>query len=296
MSERYCFNVADFSFSILLFDGISMNGLLPSFKDFIIDREKGKALFVAKVKKQKEPITDLTSASLMEEDQNDMGILKLYRSIDAYILDVQFTEKGACHRMIASPDFSEIDIYLAIDDFYKGSALCSMIRFAYSQAILSYHAISIHAAAVVHDNKGYLFLGRSGTGKSTHAQLWIEHIKHTELLNDDNPTLLVKEDGTVWVYGTPWSGKTPCYRHRGAEVGGIVRLQQSSKNGMTITKGLDAFTTIFPSCMVIRRDSILSNFLYTTIEKIVQANIHVGNLHCLPDKAAAEVCYQMIIK
>jgi hypothetical protein len=248
------------------------------------------------VRKQEGPLTDLTSASLMEEDQNDMGILKLYRSIDAYILDVQFTEKGACHRMIASPDFSEIDIYLAIDDFYKGSALCSMIRFAYSQAILSYHAISIHAAAVVHDNKGYLFLGRSGTGKSTHAQLWIEHIKHTELLNDDNPTLLVKEDGTVWVYGTPWSGKTPCYRHRGAEVGGIVRLQQSSKNGMTITKGLDAFTTIFPSCMVIRRDSILSNFLYTTIEKIVQANIHVGNLHCLPDKAAAEVCYQMIIK
>jgi hypothetical protein len=296
MNNLHYFKVADFSFSILLPDGISMNRLLPSFKDFTLDREPEKILFYAKVRKQEGPLTDLTSASLMEDDRNDMGILKLYRTADAYTLDVQFTEEGAYHRMIASADFSEIDIYLAIDDVYKGSALCSMIRFAYSQAILSHHAISIHAAAVVHDGRGYLFLGRSGTGKSTHAQLWIDYIENTELLNDDNPTLSIKEDGTVWAYGTPWSGKTPCYRHRGAEVGGIVRLQQASRNGMTIVKDLDAFTTIFPSCMVIRRDSILCNFLYTTIEKIVQANIHVGNLRCLPDKAAAELCHQKIIK
>ena len=40
-----------------------------------------------------------------------------------------------------------------------------------------------------------MFLGPSGTGKSTHARLWLQYIDSTELVNDDNPVVRIYQDG-----------------------------------------------------------------------------------------------------
>ncbi len=53
-----------------------------------------------------------------------------------------------------------------------------------------------------------MFLGESGTGKSTHSRMWLENIEGSTLLNDDAPAVRISADGTT-AYGTPWSGKTP---------------------------------------------------------------------------------------
>lgn len=296
MNKEYFFNVADFQFSITSLDKIEIESLLPSFKDFFIDKQGDDDIFSVEVRSQEESLSEISSSFLMKEDSNDMGELKLYCIDSEYILDVRHTSRGAWHRMTASLDFKHIDVQLNLDDFYMGAVLCSMIRFAYSQAILYHQAISIHASSVIHDDNGYLFLGKSGMGKSTHARLWIEHIENTELLNDDNPTLVLKNNGTIWVYGTPWSGKTSCYRNIGAKVNGIVRLQQAKENKMTIVKDVDAFMALLPSCMVIRNNTIMCDYLYDTLEKIDCADIKIGLLHCLPNRAAAELCFKMINK
>ena len=80
------------------------------------------------------------------------------------------------------------------------------------------------------DDKGFLFLGKSGTGKSTHCKLWLNNFEDADLLNDDNPALRILPDGKVYVYGTPWSGKTPCYRPLRRLAGGFLRLEQAPKN------------------------------------------------------------------
>ena len=38
-----------------------------------------------------------------------------------------------------------------------------------------YHAFLLHAAVVSVDGKAYAFAAKSGTGKSTHIQLWQQH-------------------------------------------------------------------------------------------------------------------------
>ena len=48
-----------------------------------------------------------------------------------------------------------------------------------------------------------MFLGKSGTGKSTHARMWLKYIQGTDLVNDDNPVVRVANDGTAVVYGSP---------------------------------------------------------------------------------------------
>ncbi|MBO6066250.1 MAG: transposase, partial [Lachnospiraceae bacterium] len=95
----------------------------------------------------------------------------------------------------------------------------------YAYCLMDNHVhLLMHASVTMHAGKGYLFLGKSGTGKSTHSQLWINNIEGCELLNDDNPVLRVEDDGSVRVYGSPWSGKTPCYRNLDVPVGAIVDL------------------------------------------------------------------------
>ena len=48
----------------------------------------------------------------------------------------------------------------------------AMLLFAFSTA--GKGTLEMHASVTVKDGKGYLFLGHSGTGKSTHSRQWLE--------------------------------------------------------------------------------------------------------------------------
>ena len=91
------------------------------------------------------------------------------------------------------------------------------------------HSIAIHSSVIVHSGRAVLFLGESGTGKSTHTRLWREHIPGAQLLNDDSPIVRVVE-GVPTVFGSPWSGKTPCYRNESYPIAAFVRLVQAPHN------------------------------------------------------------------
>ena len=71
----------------------------------------------------------------------------------------------------------------------------------YALATAGNDTLLLHAVVLSCEGKGYLFLGPSETGKSTHARLWLKHIEGTELVNDDHP---VVRNGVV--NGSPWGG------------------------------------------------------------------------------------------
>ena len=139
--------------------------------------------------------------------------------------------------------------------------------------------------------KGYLFLGHSGTGKSTHARMWLQAFPDAWLLNDDNPILRVMDDGEVRVYGSPWSGKTPCYNNAYARVGGIVKLSQAPHNKIRSTLLPEAYAYMLSSASGLKMDRKMSDCMHDTIKHIVM-NVKCYQLDCLPNIAAAEHCYQ----
>lgn len=196
--------------------------------------------------------------------------------------------------MEASRDFSIVRVYLHEGDKWTGHALSSLLRIAYSQAVLYRDAVSIHASAVFCENRAFLFMGKSGTGKSTHSALWLKHIPGTELLNDDNPTLRIVE-GKVYAYGTPWSGKTPCYKPLSYLVGGMVRLRQAAVNSFNKQKDIEAFTAVLPGCSFIRQDVKLHSYLYDILARMVEL-VPVGILECRPDEEAALLCREMLLQ
>lgn len=191
----------------------------------------------------------------------------------------------------ANADFSrcECSVFGGIATQTFGITNANMISFAFAGA--SHGILLMHSSVPMKDGYGYLCQGKSGTGKSTHSSLWLKHIAGTELLNDDNPA--VRYDAPTkrcYVYGTPWSGKTPCYRNLRAEVGGFLRLHQHPENIIKQLSPLEAFASILSSCSSMLWDKRSYSALCNTISSIV-ACTSAYDLQCLPDQAAAELSY-----
>ncbi len=154
-------------------------------------------------------------------------------------------------------------------------------------------AIAIHSSVAVKEHQGVLCLGESGTGKSTHTRLWRENIEGAKLLNDDSPIIRVI-DGKCIVYGSPWSGKTPCYVNKNVPVRALVRLSQAPYNKIHRLPALSAIGAILPSCPpAFAYDNELQDHICTTVSEIISCT-PVYHLECLPDAAAARLSYSTI--
>lgn len=165
--------------------------------------------------------------------------------------------------------------------FHLNTAL--MMMYTYNCA--SSGALLMHASVVRHDGLANVFFGVSGTGKSTHSRLWLEHIEGTDLINDDNPVIRV-EGESVFIYGTPWSGKTPCYRNVKVQVGKIVNLHQAPQNSIKKVQGLMAYVGIISSASSIRWDHGIMDAINANASAIAMT-VPCFELGCLPDADAA---------
>ena len=156
-----------------------------------------------------------------------------------------------------------------------------------------HNVVALHASCVVCGDKAVLFLGESGTGKSTHSRLWMENVDGAFLLNDDSPFLRV-EDDRVWAYGSPWSGKTPCYRQERYELKGCVRLSQAPYNRMKKLSVLPAYGAIHPSCPpAFAYDEALYDYICDFISSLLAA-VPCYHLECLPNKEAALLAFETV--
>jgi hypothetical protein len=173
---------------------------------------------------------------------------------------------------------------------YQPYELRFMLWVAYSLVALPYDAVAVHTSVIMNGGKAYMFLGESGTGKSTHTRLWRQHIEGSELLNDDSPILRI-EDGEAVVYGSPWSGKTPCYKPLRLSLGGITRLSQAPHNKMRRLSTLEAMGALLPSCPPnFAYDDNLTDGMCAIISSVI-APVPVFHLECLPDEQAAQLSF-----
>ncbi len=188
--------------------------------------------------------------------------------------------------VVCSEDFCEGRLHLT--GRMRKSAIDNSMMVLYALATADKGTALFHAAVVSHGGRGFMFLGKSGTGKSTHARLWLKHIGDTELVNDDNP---VVRNGVV--YGSPWSGKTPCYRNVSFPVGGIVLLSQAPYNRIEPLKSIAAYAALVSSISGMRWNRHIADGLHDT-ENTLVSTVPIWHLECLPDGEAAILCQMTI--
>lgn len=195
---------------------------------------------------------------------------------------LQMRMRGRNHRaeIVIDPKGDGNDIYF----------LTHALMLAYMISTAENGTLMIHASSVIYRGKGYLFEGRSGTGKSTHASLWLRHIEGVELLNDDHPVIRFTPEGVAMVYGSPWSGKTDCYRNLSAPVGGMVRIVRALENELVRLSPLQAYASVTASVFFLPfLVEKAREIRHLEIERLI-GSVGCWEMRCRPDAEAAEMC------
>ena len=152
---------------------------------------------------------------------------------------------------------------------------------------------AVHTSVIVCHDEAIMFLGESGTGKSTHTRLWRENIEGATLLNDDSPFVGIR-DGRAMAYGSPWSGKTPCYKNESYPIRAIVRLSQAPHNKMYRLGKLQAIGALLPSLPpAFAFDDKLEDAVMNVLSAVV-SKVPVYHLECLPNAEAAQLSHDTI--
>ena len=156
--------------------------------------------------------------------------------------------------------------------------------------LLKHQGFMIHASAVEKEGKAYLFSAPSGTGKSTHAQLWRQTFKGEpiRIINDDKPAVCL-QNGVFYACGTPFSGKTDKNENRKAPIQGLCMLHRGKTNKIQkITSG-EALPLILPQTLFYG-DEEETNLLLSFLDRFLQS-VPVYKMECTMEEEAAKTAY-----
>lgn len=159
----------------------------------------------------------------------------LLRNQDLYVIDagdsytLLFPSMVDVYEGRLAKDGTQADIYCS--PFYNEQLvedLFHALRLFYLYRAQKSGIFALHSASIFYNEKVWLFSGPSGTGKSTHTNLW-HKLYDTPLINGDL-NLLSFKDGAPVVYGLPWCGTSGIFDTRTYPLGGIILLQQAPEN------------------------------------------------------------------
>ena len=191
-------------------------------------------------------------------------------------IKIRFTEEFFKERQEICPHLSYNDIeYMWLGAEFYG-------------ALIHFDGMMLHSSCVVYDGKAYLFSAPSGTGKSTHTQLWLKRFPDAYILNDDKPAIRITSNG-VYAYGTPFSGKTNLNVNTGVPIGGICILERGTTNKITRISNDEAIFNILNQTVRPFKEDEMDKVL-NILEKVLNT-IPTYRLSCNMELEAAEVAY-----
>lgn len=294
--ETIYFRIAEQVLQLSMPLGSQWEQLLPSFVPFAYTCPLGAKIMCSLQVVPNEPAADLSAATFLADIDRMQGErFRLYQSEHLYILDLERAGGRKHYQMTSNLFFTKGYAYIGSSGAQSGEILNTFLMMLFAQSAVLHRTCLLHASVVMKGGIGYAFLGKSGTGKSTHTSLWLKAFPDAELLNDDNPAVHISEQGHLHIYGTPWSGKTPCYKNKKVKLGAWVRLEQADVNTFFWKSGADAFVTLLPSCSSMRWNERLYAALCDLLEDFIR-HVPVGHLRCRPDVDAALLCYNQLIK
>ncbi|MGN0453216.1 MAG: hypothetical protein ACI4GZ_05380 [Ruminococcus sp.] len=160
------------------------------------------------------------------------------------------SEKYLAKNQNRIPDFSisvsEEEIDAVINDYAGNRALAeySLAGVKFYEEIILRGAFFFHASSICVDGYGFAFSAPSGTGKSTHTALWHKYFGRKVIsVNDDKPAVKIEND-TVFICGTPFSGKNDISTNIKVPLCGICILERAKENSIVRLKPAEALPFI----------------------------------------------------
>lgn len=155
--------------------------------------------------------------------------------------------------------------------------------------LLPFQRVILHASAVIYQGRAFVFTAPSGTGKSTHADIWAREYG-AEILNGDK-VILSLEGREVVAHGSPVAGSSGIYKNLSAPVAAIIQLKQGSRNSIVGANDRNGYFALYSGLVKNQQDPAFNQKLLPLIEGIVQS-VPMATLHCRPDRDAVRCMLQ----
>ena len=179
---------------------------------------------------------------------------------------------------------------LVVDDLKI--EISAVLRRIFIMLVTIRSGVCLHSASIKYKEYAIMFSGVSGTGKTTHANLWRTVFSDVDIINGDNGYLLI-EDKNIYVYGSPWCGTSGECMSIKVPAKAVVFLEQAKENCIVRLSIAEAFMRLSARCFVPSWDEKLMLDTLNTTEMLANT-INCYLLKCLPDKNAVKACYNGI--
>ena len=162
-----------------------------------------------------------------------------------------------------------------------------------AEKLAEYNVFLIHGVLMSCEKRGILLCAESGTGKSTHAALWLKLLEgKCEIINGDKPLVRII-DGVAYAYGTPWCGKEEINKNARVTLDNICFVERAPENSVIRVEKRDVLARLLP-CVHMPEGGGIINVLDSIDTAARGASFY--RILCNMDISAAETAYNAIIK
>lgn len=156
------------------------------------------------------------------------------------------------------------------EKYYEPMAILRVI----CDKLTDYDGFFLHSSTLMYKDNAYVFIGESGTGKSTHARLWREYLKdEVRMINDDKP-IIRKKDDLYYIYGTPYMGKHNIGNNISFPIKAVFLLEQSKDNKLEKLDAVKATTALLHQTIIPNQKESMEKLLTMFNELLKQAQFY----------------------
>lgn len=205
---------------------------------------------------------------------------------------VEYFSKPYAHILRSSSNPSSM---LFSNDDWSDSVICIgnngefseelMITAVYS-ALCKFQTLFLHASVIDWQGQGVAFVGPSGIGKTTQAELWHE-FEQADIINGDKAFIRISDDD-AYIYGSPWKGSSSYCINRRVPLKGIVVLGKSNINSLRRIDLIEAVEKFVPHVFLPHWDENCMEYALATIDRLLNC-VPIWLLECRPDKEAVKL-------
>lgn len=149
--------------------------------------------------------------------------------------------------------------------------------------LIKYNGIILHSSGVIMENKGFIFCGKSGSGKTTISNLFIKS-NYAKVLTDE-ALILRKHENSIKIYGSPWKGSGDnIYCNKSSSLNHIYFIYHGKENKSDNIEKREAVSNLVKQAFPYFWDTklMLRSFsLMTDVTNIVPCS----NLRFIPDQS-----------
>lgn len=164
-----------------------------------------------------------------------------------------------------------------------------------AEKLYQYNAFVLHSATFDVDGVGVSFAAHSGTGKSTHMNLWQQLLgDRMTVVNGDKPIVRFFDDEPEqpYAYGTPWNGKEGLGCNMRTPLKHICFIERCAENSVEPIEKSEAIDRIFNQ-VYMPKDPIAAMNTIQLIDRLM-SSCKLWKIKCNMDISAAETAYKGI--